>query len=180
MGFSVALTDEVLVLRGYETGTFWDWRALAGTRDVSTTQSGTGASHPIAITRPKDPANRWSVLPLTGTTVTPSFTKEGVDSSSLSEGFEKSLLLISPFLLRPEVREEAALAHPDRACESSQREPLDALDRSQPRCLAEDRLAAPDAVAPRAPLAPVSLESRKQRRSLASIVARSPASPAFD
>ncbi len=54
-------------------------------------------------------------------------------------------------LLGPEVREQAALAHPDRVCESSEREAFDALDRGQSRCLAEDRLAAPDAVAPRAP-----------------------------
>ena len=52
------------------------------------------------------------------------------------------------FLLGAEVREEAALAHPDRVRESSEREPFDALDRRQLRCLAQDRLAAADAVAP--------------------------------
>jgi hypothetical protein len=33
--FCVACDGEISTLRGYETGTFWDWRALAGTRDVS-------------------------------------------------------------------------------------------------------------------------------------------------
>ena len=46
-------------------------------------------------------------------------------------------------LLGPEVGEQAALAHPDRVCESADREAVDALDRGQSRCLAEDRLAAP-------------------------------------
>jgi hypothetical protein len=35
MGFCVACDGEISALRGYETGTFSDWRALAGTRDVS-------------------------------------------------------------------------------------------------------------------------------------------------
>ena len=47
-------------------------------------------------------------------------------------------------LLRPEVGEEAALAHPDRVGESPEREAFDALDRRQSRRRAEDRLAAPD------------------------------------
>ena len=55
------------------------------------------------------------------------------------------------FLLGAEVGEQAALAHPDRVRESPEREPFDALDGGQSRCLAEDRLAAPDAVAPLAP-----------------------------
>ena len=36
MAFSVACDGEIETLRGYETGTFWDWRARrAGTRDIS-------------------------------------------------------------------------------------------------------------------------------------------------
>jgi hypothetical protein len=59
----VARCGEIETLRGYETGTFWDWRALAGTRDVSRhglkRARGT-RSRPI--TR-KVPANRQSTLP---------------------------------------------------------------------------------------------------------------------
>jgi hypothetical protein len=35
MASCVACDGEISTLRGYETGTFSDWRALAGTRDVS-------------------------------------------------------------------------------------------------------------------------------------------------
>ena len=45
-------------------------------------------------------------------------------------------------LLRAEVGEEPALAHPDRVSEPADREPVDALDRGEPRRLLQDRLAA--------------------------------------
>ena len=38
--YSVACTGEIATPRGYETGTFWDWRALAGTRDMSRRSKG--------------------------------------------------------------------------------------------------------------------------------------------
>jgi hypothetical protein len=50
-------------LRGYETGTLWDWRALAGTRDVSR-HGETCSRHAISrLTTRKVPANRPSASP---------------------------------------------------------------------------------------------------------------------
>lgn len=54
-------------------------------------------------------------------------------------------------LFRAEVREESALAHADRVGEAADRETLDAVDRYQSCRLLEDRLAAPDSVAPLPP-----------------------------
>ena len=52
---------------------------------------------------------------------------------------------------RAEVREQSALAHADGVGEAADREALDAVDRSQPCRLLEDRLTAPDSVAPLPP-----------------------------
>ena len=38
--FCVAHNGEISILRGCETGTFWNWRALAGTHDVSRHSAG--------------------------------------------------------------------------------------------------------------------------------------------
>ena len=60
--FYVARNGEISILRGYETGTFWDWRALAGTGDVlrhSLERARETRSRPL--TR-KAPANRHSAL----------------------------------------------------------------------------------------------------------------------
>ena len=50
-------------------------------------------------------------------------------------------------LLRAEVREEAALAHPDRLCQAADRQARDALDRRQLCGLMQNRIAAPLTVA---------------------------------
>jgi hypothetical protein len=49
--------------------------------------------------------------------------------------------------LRPEMGEEAALAHPDGVCEPADRQPADALDGRELRSFVEDRRAAPPDVA---------------------------------
>src|SRR5215211_4213588 len=67
---SVACDGEIWISRGYETGTFWDWRPLAGTRDVS--RHGRGRARD-ARSRPltrRVPVNRPSALPALGATLT--------------------------------------------------------------------------------------------------------------
>jgi hypothetical protein len=68
-------------LAGTITGTFWDWRALAGTRDVS--------RHALnvletLVSRPrtrKAPANTYVGVVHTGASRTPSFAREGAIGS---------------------------------------------------------------------------------------------------
>jgi hypothetical protein len=54
----VACVGEISILRGYETGTFWDWRACAGTLDIlrhSPERARDSRPRPLAR---KVPANR--------------------------------------------------------------------------------------------------------------------------
>jgi hypothetical protein len=61
--YSVACFDENCSLRGYETGTFWDWRTTAGTGGVSRhSLKRARDTRPRPLTR-KAPAKKPSALP---------------------------------------------------------------------------------------------------------------------
>jgi len=75
--FSVVCYGELLTLRGYETGTFWDWRALAGTRDISRRSEGRARdsrSRPLVRSSCKEDVG----VARAGAMLTPSFGTEGV------------------------------------------------------------------------------------------------------
>jgi hypothetical protein len=74
----VARDGEILIRRGYEAGTFWDWRALAGIRDASRpTRRRAPETRSRLLTR-KVPAKQPSALPVLARSLTTSFTSEVV------------------------------------------------------------------------------------------------------
>jgi hypothetical protein len=58
MAVCVASDGEIGILRGYEAGTFWDWRALAGTRDA--------ARHSLSVLETFDPDQSPDKAPANG------------------------------------------------------------------------------------------------------------------
>jgi hypothetical protein len=75
---SVARDGELSILRGYETGTFWNSRALVGTQDVSR-QSARRAGRPDHGRRARKPLQTracWIAVAQSGGHMSPSFSKE--------------------------------------------------------------------------------------------------------
>ncbi len=66
------------MLRGYETGTFWDWRALAGTRDVARHGEACWGTRHRLTGRSENPCKQAIGVAQAGSTRTPSFAREGV------------------------------------------------------------------------------------------------------
>src|SRR5262245_1423809 len=73
--YSVACDGEISGLRGYETGTVWDWRARAGTRDVSRRSVGRGRDSRSRPPGRNVPANRKVGVARVGPKLTTSFAR---------------------------------------------------------------------------------------------------------
>ena len=84
----------------------------------------------------------------------------GLDDELVEQGRRRIDGRKLQLLLRPEMRKEPALAHPDRLCKPADREPADALNCRELSGFAEDRLATPLAVAPPPPFPAIRLPTR--------------------
>jgi hypothetical protein len=77
MAQSVACDGEIQTLRGYETGTSWGWRALAGIRDVSGPTPTMCPRHSIAATDSESSCKLALSVARAGAKPTTSFAREG-------------------------------------------------------------------------------------------------------
>jgi hypothetical protein len=78
MAFCVACAGEIATLRGYETGTFWDWRALAGARATSRDIAWNALEERDRATNSKGSCKQAVDVAQAGAPLTPSFAREGV------------------------------------------------------------------------------------------------------
>jgi hypothetical protein len=111
-GNSVVCQGEIQSPRGYETGTFWDWWALPGTRDQARLTRGHGPRPVFARLASKSACKLRPKVVYAGTEVTTSFAREaviGIPAWDVHRAFKAAGRLF--LLQRQQWRGSGALQH---------------------------------------------------------------------